>query len=71
MLRPGLLIDVGSIPSDAVLVDTRLALTGPTGRQRYDAGHVPGASYLDVDDDLAAPPGVGGRHPLPCRCHED
>ena len=65
MLRPGLLVDVGSIPPDAVLVDTRLALSGPTGRTRYDAGHLPGASYLDVDDDLAAPPGPGGRHPLP------
>jgi thiosulfate/3-mercaptopyruvate sulfurtransferase len=65
MLRPGLVVDVGSIPADAVLVDTRLALTGPTGYQRYDAGHIPGAAYLDVDDDLAAPPGAGGRHPLP------
>jgi len=65
MLRPGLLVDVDSIPADAVLVDTRLALTGPPGRERYDAGHLPGASYLDVDDDLAAPPGAGGRHPLP------
>lgn len=65
MLRAGLLVDVDSIPADAVLVDTRLALTGSTGRERYDAGHVPGATYLDVDDDLAAPPGLGGRHPLP------
>jgi thiosulfate/3-mercaptopyruvate sulfurtransferase len=59
------LVDVDSIPRDAVLVDTRLALTGPTGRERYDAGHIPGAAYLDVDDDLASPPGLGGRHPLP------
>src|SRR6185436_10752171 len=69
MLRPGLLVDVDSIPSDAVLVDTRLALTGPTGRERYDAGHLPGATYLDLDDDLAAPPGPGGRHPLPDPIH--
>jgi len=69
MLRPGLLVDVDSIPTDAVLVDTRLALTGPTGRELYDAGHLPGASYLDLDDDLAAPPGPGGRHPLPARDH--
>ena len=65
MLRPGLLVDVDSIPADAVVVDTRLALTGETGYQRYDAGHIPGAPYLDVDDDLAAAPGTGGRHPLP------
>lgn len=65
MLRPGLIVDVESLPQDAVLIDTRLALTGPSGRDRYDAGHLPGAAYVDVDEDLAAPPGAGGRHPLP------
>ncbi len=65
MLRPGLLVDVDSIPDGAVLLDTRLALTGPLGREQYDAGHLPGAAYVDVDADLADPPGAGGRHPLP------
>ncbi len=66
MIRPGLLLGVDDLDGlEAVVVDTRLALTGATGRERYDAGHVPGAAYLDVDDDLAAPPGLGGRHPLP------
>jgi thiosulfate/3-mercaptopyruvate sulfurtransferase len=65
MLRPGLVVDVDSIPADAVVVDTRLALTGPSGRERYASGHLPGASYLDLDHDLAALPGSGGRHPLP------
>src|SRR4051794_26622676 len=35
------------------------------GRRLYEQGHVPGAAFLDVDDDLAAPPGGAGRHPLP------
>ena len=35
------------------------------GRELYLEGHIPGASFLDVDDDLAAPPGIRGRHPLP------
>jgi len=65
MLRAGLIVDVDSVPQDAVLIDTRLALTGPPGRDRYDAGHLPGAAYVDIDEDLAAAPGVGGRHPLP------
>jgi thiosulfate/3-mercaptopyruvate sulfurtransferase len=65
MLRPGLLVDVDSVPAGAVLLDTRLALTGPSGREQYDAGHLPGAAYVNGDADLAEPPGAGGRHPLP------
>ena len=65
MLRPGLLVDVDSVPGDAVLLDTRLALTGVPAHARYDGGHLPGAAYVDLDADLADPPGAGGRHPLP------
>ncbi len=66
MIRPGLLVDVADLPSlDAVLLDTRLTTTGPPGREQYGAGHLPGAAYVDVDDDLAEAPGAGGRHPLP------
>ena len=47
-------------------VDCRWELGNPgRGRELYLAGHIPGASFLDVDEDLAAPPGPGGRHPLP------
>jgi thiosulfate/3-mercaptopyruvate sulfurtransferase len=66
VIRPGLLVGVDDLDDvDAVVVDTRLALTGATGRERYDSGHIAGAPYVDVDADLAAPPGAGGRHPLP------
>jgi thiosulfate/3-mercaptopyruvate sulfurtransferase len=65
MMRPGLLVDVDSVPEDAVLLDTRLTTAESPGRERYDAGHLPGAAYVDLDDDLADPPGPGGRHPLP------
>ena len=66
MIRPGLLLGVDDLDGlVAVVLDTRLALTGTSGRERYDTGHLPGAAYVDVDDDLAAPPGTGGRHPLP------
>jgi thiosulfate/3-mercaptopyruvate sulfurtransferase len=66
VIRPGLLLGIDDLAGlEAVVVDTRLALNGPTGRERYDAGHIPGAAYVDVDEDLAAPPGEGGRHPLP------
>ena len=47
-------------------VDCRWELGTPgRGRELYVAGHIPGASFLDVELDLASPPGPGGRHPLP------
>ncbi|GAB2884163.1 sulfurtransferase [Streptomyces deserti] len=35
------------------------------GRAAYETGHLPGAVYVDLDRELAAAPGKGGRHPLP------
>jgi thiosulfate/3-mercaptopyruvate sulfurtransferase len=47
-------------------VDCRWELGNPArGRELYLEGHIPGASFLDVDEDLAGPPGKRGRHPLP------
>ncbi|MER5309465.1 sulfurtransferase [Streptomyces sp. NPDC002773] len=48
-----------------VLLDVRWTLGGPPGRPAYEAGHLPGAVYVDLDTELAGPPGGGGRHPLP------
>jgi len=48
-------------------VDCRWELGDPArGRELYRAGHIPGASYLDVDEDLSdlSVPDAG-RHPLP------
>jgi thiosulfate/3-mercaptopyruvate sulfurtransferase len=48
-------------------VDCRWELGNPSrGRELYRAGHIPGASFLDVDEDLSdlSVPGAG-RHPLP------
>jgi len=47
------------------LLDIRWRLGGPPGRELYAAGHIPGAVFVDLDADLAAPPGPGGRHPMP------
>ena len=47
-------------------VDCRWSLDDPgLGRRLYLEGHIPGASFLDVERDLSAPPGTAGRHPLP------
>lgn len=35
------------------------------GPGAYRKGHIPTAHHLSLDDDLAAPAGRGGRHPLP------
>ncbi|MEU5219178.1 sulfurtransferase [Streptomyces sp. NPDC020807] len=48
-----------------VVLDVRWTLAGPPGRPLYEAGHIPGAVYVDLDEELAGPPGTGGRHPLP------
>lgn len=51
---------------EVVVADVRWYLDGRSGRKEYAAGHLPGAVFVDVDSDLAAPADpVGGRHPLP------
>jgi len=53
-------------PAAPVLLDVRWALGDPHGRDHHRAGHLPGAVYIDLDTELAAPPtSTGGRHPLP------
>lgn len=48
------------------VLDCRARLgDGDAGRRLWEAGHVPGSLHLDLDRDLAAKPGAGGRHPLP------
>jgi thiosulfate/3-mercaptopyruvate sulfurtransferase len=47
-------------------VDCRWDLADPElGRRAYLTGHIPGATFVDVERELSAPPGVRGRHPLP------
>ena len=49
-----------------VLADVRWALGGPPGADAFAAGHLPGAVFVDLDADLAAPASpAAGRHPLP------
>lgn len=50
-----------------VIVDCRFALSAPQqGQEQYQAGHIPGAYYLDLNEDLSSPvQNHGGRHPLP------
>jgi len=49
------------------ILDCRFDLGDPgRGRRDFDAGHIPGADYADLDRDLAGPVRPdSGRHPLP------
>lgn len=52
---------------DLRVIDARFELIQPeAGRAAYQEGHVPGAVYFDLDQDLSsAVQRHGGRHPLP------
>jgi thiosulfate/3-mercaptopyruvate sulfurtransferase len=51
----------------AVIFDCRFSLAEPqAGRALYRQGHIPGAYYLHLEEDLSGAVGRhGGRHPLP------
>jgi thiosulfate/3-mercaptopyruvate sulfurtransferase len=57
--------DLRDVLDRVTVLDVRYRTGGPPGEPEYAAGHVPGASYVDLDRDLASAPGAGGRHPLP------
>ena len=49
-----------------VLVDTRWYLDGSSGKDAYDAGHIPDAVFIDMDEWLSGPASKdAGRNPLP------
>lgn len=68
LISPADLLERASDPALRI-VDVRFDLADPeAGRRAYRAGHLPGAVYLHLDEDLSGPlrsDGIGGRHPLP------
>ncbi len=53
---------------DWAIIDCRFVLDDPQwGRREYRQGHIPGAIYAHLDEDLSGElqPGRTGRHPLP------
>lgn len=51
------------------VVDVRWSMDGGPKRDDFEAGHLPGAVFADLDADLSDPPGERGRHPLPTPAH--
>ncbi|MBA3529665.1 MAG: sulfurtransferase [Propionibacteriaceae bacterium] len=47
-----------------VVADVRWSLGGPPGLPQFEAAHIPGAQWVDLERELSSPPGKGGRHPL-------
>lgn len=67
MNTPRSLVSVGELRDalgSTTVLDVRWRLGG-AAPEEYLSGHVPGAAFVDLDADLAGPPGDGGRHPLP------
>lgn len=61
---------LGDNASRTHLLDVRWALGDPDGPQHYLDGHIPGAVFVDLETELAAPPSPArGRHPLPEVAH--
>ncbi len=58
-------LGAGPAGSNVRIADVRWYLGKPgAGHAAFEAGHLPGAVFLDLDSDLSAPTGPG-RHPLP------
>lgn len=67
IIQPETLYDKLQDP-EWVIIDSRFSLEDKQwGRSEYQAGHIPGAVYADLEQDLSDPviSGVTGRHPLP------
>ncbi len=59
----GALMEAGAPPA---ILDVRWRLDEPDGRAAYLAGHLPGAVYVSLEDELSDHGVAGrGRHPLP------
>ena len=64
LISPSELLAIIDSPG-LVIADCRWYLGEPdAGPAAFDAGHLPGAVYVDLDRDLSGSEG-GGRHPLP------
>ena len=72
MTRSAVLIDVAELMRQLAeghqpaTLDVRWRMDQPDGRETYLAGHIPGAVYVSLEDELSDHSRTGrGRHPLP------
>jgi thiosulfate/3-mercaptopyruvate sulfurtransferase len=67
---PGPLVGAGWLAEhlgrpDLRVIDFRWYLDGRSGRAAYEAGHVPGAAFVDLAGEVSGHRPGAGRHPLP------
>jgi thiosulfate/3-mercaptopyruvate sulfurtransferase len=67
VITPHELVRVLDSPTPPALLDVRWTVGLPPGNglPAYREGHIEGAVFVDLDRELAGPPGRRGRHPLP------
>jgi len=65
LISPAELVKLLDSAQPPVLADVRWTVGGPPGRPEFEARHIPGAVWVDLEADLSGPAGTGGRHPLP------
>jgi thiosulfate/3-mercaptopyruvate sulfurtransferase len=66
LITPDELASVRDAGAPITILDVRWQLTEPDGRAAYEAGHIPGAVYVSLEDELSDQDVTGhGRHPLP------
>jgi thiosulfate/3-mercaptopyruvate sulfurtransferase len=68
LISPAQLDELFAGARPPVVLDVRWTLPRPDGREDFMLGHIPGALYVSLDDELAAPAHddpTAGRHPLP------
>lgn len=68
LIEPAELAALLEADEPIVIADIRWRLSEPQGRPEYEAGHLPGAQYVDLESELSGPHRAGeagGRHPLP------
>jgi thiosulfate/3-mercaptopyruvate sulfurtransferase len=65
LISPAELAELLGSKQPPILADVRWTLGGPPGKPDFEACHIPGAVWVDLEAHLTGPPGPGGRHPLP------
>jgi thiosulfate/3-mercaptopyruvate sulfurtransferase len=65
LIAPAVLASLLGSAQPPVIADVRWTLGGPPGGPDFEASHIPGAVFVDLETELAGSPGADGRHPLP------